>query len=472
MKCALPCQDVEISKITEKAEEVTENSVFVALRGTKNDGNRFMASALKNGAVALVTDGCECSEKTVNVDNVRRAYAKMCANFYGFDNSFKGACAVTGTNGKTTTVYMLEHIALCLGKECCISGSIENRSKNIRYPSQLTTADPPQLYEMMTNFLSDGAEYLFMEASSHSLALDKISAMKFDVGIVTNITSDHLDFHKTRENYISAKAKLMCLCDTMLLNKDDKACVKIKDRGKSETLFFSTKDKNADFYAENIKCDKDKISFDYFGGTMEHVVVNTPTYFNVYNALCATAAAELLGFDVKNVCACLERFKMPKGRSEIVSDDSCPFKVIIDFSHTPDALENILKACKSMTEGRVILVFGCGGDRDREKRPQMGRIATRYADYTVITADNSRSENTTDIIKAILKGIDKNSRYNVIENREEAIINALNYAKAGDCVLLAGKGHEEYEITKDGKRPFSERNIVKGWIESNRQTSE
>ncbi len=468
LQCGLPCQDVEISKITEKAEEATENSVFVALKGTKNDGNGFTTRALKNGAAAVLTDIAETTEKTINVDNVRRAYAKICANFYGFDNSFKGACAVTGTNGKTTTVYMLEHIATCLGGECCIAGSIENRSRNICLPSQLTTADPPQLYGMLSDFLNDGAEYLFMEASSHSLALDKISAMKFDVGIVTNITSDHLDFHKTRENYISAKAKLACLCDTVLLNKDDEACMRIKDRASSKKLLFSVNDKNADFCAKNVKCDGNKISFDYRGVAVGHVTLNTPTHFNVYNAVCAIAATELLGYDGKNACECMESFGLPKGRFETITDGDCPFKVVIDFSHTPDALENILKACKNITAGRVILVFGCGGDRDREKRPRMGRIATRYADYTVITADNSRSESTPNIIKDILKGIDKNSRYGVIENRKEAIINALNYARSGDCVLLAGKGHEEYEITKDGKRPFSERDIVKGWIESNR----
>lgn len=456
---------MEITGINERSDEIKKGNIFVALKGTKKDGAHFIGRAYENGAVVVLSDTeLDDGVPYIKTDNVRRAYARLCCNYYLENNLFQSSCAVTGTNGKTTVTYMLRHIFKSLNKKCCMVGSIENTSDGICIPSDMTTPDPPSLYKMLSEFQADGAEYLFIEASSHSLALDKLSPLRFDVGALTNITSDHLDFHKNREQYISAKAKLFTGCRAALINGEDATGVRISDRCICEKYFYSTKNTKADFYAENIVCNEDGISFDYKGMRNIGVKLSSPAYFNVYNALCATASAELLGADITSVPNIMESFAPPEGRCETVSPPNSPFRVIIDYSHTPDALENILKVCGRLTDGRLILVFGCGGDRDKEKRPQMGRVASRYADHMLITSDNCRGEPLRDIINDIMKGIDKNSRYEIIEDRKEAILHALDMARENDCVLLAGKGHEKYEITKDGKRPFSEKNIVKGWF--------
>ncbi len=384
----------------------------------------------------------------------------MCARLYGDPQNKLHCIGVTGTNGKTTVTYMMDHIFKKNGISGGIMGSIVNITPKKSIETDFTTQDPPGLYRTLNEMYTDGAEYVFMEASSHALALDKTFAVSYDVGILTNITSDHMDFHKSTENYVSAKAKLFAQSKVSVLNRDDMHFESIRRRICGEYLTYSQRDKDAEFYFEIIKRTKESIIFKCNG---EEFFINSQAEFNVYNAVCAIAASTCCDVSIKNDCFC--DFEFPKGRCEKVSPKNSEFTVIVDFSHTPDSLENILKTCRQITCGRLILVFGCGGDRDKTKRPVMGRIAGRYADRTIVTSDNSRGENTEDIINNIVSGIDKNARYRIIPDREQAIITALGMAREGDTVILAGKGHEEYEITKEGKRRFSEKEIVRRWFE-------
>ncbi len=456
----MPYEDVEIKRITENSNFVQNGDIFVALNGTHTSGEKYIYNAYKNGCVLVVTENTDGIDGYyIKTPNTRSAYATMCAHLYRDPQSRLHCIGVTGTNGKTTVTYMLKHIFEHYDVPCGVMGSIVNITPLKTVEAALTTLDPPQLYGMLDEMHRDGAKYVFMEASSHALALDKVFPISYDVGILTNITSDHMDFHKNTDNYVSAKCKLFTQSKISVLNADDRHFDAIRRRIKGEYVTYSQIDKKADNYFEIIKRTKENIIFKCNG---EKYSVNSPADFNVYNAVGAVTAAQCSGLNIKPDC--LNGISFPRGRCETVSPKDSEFTVIIDFSHTPDSLENILKACRRITENRLILVFGCGGDRDRTKRPEMGRIAGRYADRTVITADNSRSESTEAIIKDIISGIDKNCCYEVISDRKQAIITALETARSGDCIILAGKGHEEYEITKDGKRHFSEKEIVSRWF--------
>ncbi len=458
----LPEKDVEIERISENSRDADEKTVFVALHGTRTDGERYIPRAFSKGCPIIVTENSDGIEGCfVKTPNARGAYAVMCSNLYRNVQNKMHCVAVTGTNGKTTVTYMLRHIFQRANVRCGLMGSIVNITPKRRTPADLTTLDPPKLYGTLYEMYMDGADYVFMEASSHALALDKTFALKFDVGILTNITSDHMDFHKNLDNYISAKSKLFAQSKISLYNRDDLHFESVLRRTGGVYRTYSEKHGDSDYVFRVLQHTPGGMKIDCNGAEFE---IGSPARFNAYNAVSAFAAARTCGVDADIITSALGDFKMPPGRCETVSPPDAEFSVIIDFSHTPDSLENILKCGKQLTRKRLILVFGCGGDRDKTKRPTMGRIACRYADYTVITSDNSRSEEPEEIIKDILNGIDKNSRYEVIVDREQAIITALETACAGDCVILAGKGHEEYEITKKGKRRFSEREIVSRWF--------
>ncbi len=459
----LPNEDVEIKRISENSNDTDANTVFAALSGTKTAGERYISQAYKNGCRIVLTENSDGVEGYyIKTPNARAAYATMCAHLFSDPQDNMHCVGVTGTNGKTTVTYMLRHIFGTSGIPCGMLGSIENATPCRKMPTHLTTLDPPELYRALRDIYADGGKYVFMEASSHALALDKIYPIRYDVGILTNITSDHMDFHKNKENYISAKAKLFAQSKISLYNADDKNHETIERRVGGVYYTYSQYDKTSDFYFETEDMSESSMTVICHG---QKLIVNSPARFNAYNATAAFAASVICGMSPDLASKAIRSFHMPKGRCETVSPDGAEFVVMIDFSHTPDSLANILRCGRDITKNRLTVVFGCGGDRDRTKRPEMGRIASLYADYAVITSDNSRGEDPDDIIRDILRGVDKNSRYEVISDRKQAIITALENARAGDCIILAGKGHEEYEINKEGKRYFSEREIVRCWFE-------
>lgn len=461
--------DVEINRVKENSSAVEKGDLFIAMAGSTYDGTDYIAQAVLKGASCIVLEGrgdhCINADGVcfIQVNNVRRACATIWSNYYGNPEKYLRLIGVTGTNGKTTVCKMIQHIFGFCGEKCGIIGTVGNGIGDNVVPSDMTTPAPKEFFRLLDEYRKCGAHTVVLEASSHALKQERLSPCLFDVGILTNITSDHLDFHKTKEDYISSKCKLFTQSKISLLNADDPSVDTVCSRIRGVKRICSINGVGD----VNVKCVTDN---GFFGSEFEYngIKVRLPLagIFNVYNAMQAIAACEIMGISAKKSACALECMPCVKGRCEVQRDlgVSVPFTVVIDFAHTPDALENILKICKSASKGRLITVFGCGGERDKTKRSEMGRIASRLSDLTVITSDNSRSEDPLEIIKDILKGIDKNSRYTVIQDRTDAIKYALDAAKDGDVVLLAGKGHEEYEINSQGVHPYSERKIVREYL--------
>ena len=457
-------KDTEITRITSDSEKMIPGGLFVALRGLKCDGDEFIGRARELGAVAVLS---ESTRGDLFTDDARLALAKLCRAFYGEGIERLKLVGVTGTNGKTTVVSLISSIANAAGKVCAVIGTLGCRVafpsgtvKELTGEGHMTTPDPEVLYPSLSEAARLGAEYAFIEVSSHALAMKRADALRFETGIFTNLTRDHLDFHGTREEYLKAKARLAPLCDSFVVNGDDPAAAFI---GGESAITCSVRS-DADFMAENIRKDDD-------GGRCYDLVspygsfpIKTmlPGDFSVMNTLEASAAGLLLGFEKYEIQHGIASLTCVPGRMERVPLDIADFMVFIDYAHTPDALGKALNTSRELAkDGRVILLFGCGGDRDRGKRKSMGRIATMLADLTVVTSDNPRSEPPERIIEDILRGIDREKPYAVIPDRREAIEYAIEEARAGDVVLIAGKGHEKYEIGASGTFPFDEAEVVR-----------
>ena len=443
-----------VKDVVNNSVKVCSGTVFCAYRGEHKDGVEYIKDAADRGEIIVCERAPEFECKYVTVPDAKAAYAVMCANINDNPQKKLNLFAVTGTNGKTTTTSMLYHIIKTLTgeKSAVLIGGVKNIVCGDEYKASQTTPDPKELYRYLAEGVSKGARFGVIEASSHALDYKKLVPCGFTVGAMTNLTEDHLDYHKTLDNYFKSKKQLIPLCGKFVSNGDD---VYTKTINCPHFSLYS-----GDFTAKIKRLDKDGAEFVYKGGKTADCKISVCGKFNVYNALTALCMAELAGFDIDVAAKALSTYKAAAGRFEKYELNNGA-SVIIDYAHTPDALENALISCRQLCKGKLICVFGCGGDRDKNKRHIMGAVASRLADLTVITADNSRSENTADIIKDILKGVDKASKYTVIENRREAIIYALSAAKNGDTVLLAGKGHEDYEIDKYGSHPFSEARIIK-----------
>ena len=383
----------------------------------------------------------------------------MSANYYDHPTKKLKLIGVTGTNGKTTTVYLLKSILEKEGKKVGLVGTIANYIGDKKIKSERTTPESLELQKLFKDMADEGCEYCVMEVSSHSLQLDRVYGCEFEVGIFTNLTRDHLDFHKSFENYYNAKFKLFERSKASVINVDDDYGYRVlKDVEKLENKMVRTYSirEESDFKARNIALKEGDIHFDINGESYNSVL---PGEYNIYNALGVIAAVNILGISVNAVKKGLLDVVVP-GRCERVGYKyDINYDIIIDFAHTPDGLKNILETLKGYTKNRLIAVYGCGGDRDKVKRAELGRIGTEIADLAVITSDNPRDEDPMYIIKEIIAGITK-SNYLAIENRTEAIRLALNMAEEGDVVVLAGKGHENYQITNEGVIHFDEREVV------------
>lgn len=459
--------DTKVSGIAFNSAEVKPGDVFVCISGFKTDGHKFAQDALEKGAVAVVAekeiDGTAAT--VVLVENTRLALANMAAVFYDYPYKSFRLIGVTGTNGKTTTTYLLKSILENRGKKVGLIGTNQNMVGDEVIPSHHTTPDSLELMKLFRYMADEGAEYVVMEVSSHSLALDRVAACEFDVGAFTNVTQDHLDFHKTMEEYIAAKSRLFGMCRVGVLNADDVACTQMEKACSCDIIKYST-EKYDGMFAENIEYNADGVVFDLnYKKEKVKIQLAIPGKFSVYNALTAAGCSVALGFSLRDVAEGLKAAKGVKGRIEVVKTNT-DYTVIIDYAHTPDGLLNILNAIHGFAKGRIITLFGCGGDRDRTKRPKMGKIAGELSDFCIVTSDNPRSEEPSEIIKDILVGIDEtNCEYKVIENRFEAIEYVLDHAKIDDIILLAGKGHETYQILKDRTIVFDEREIVSKLID-------
>ena len=409
----------------------------------------------------VAEDEIDVPVQVIYVKDTRKAIAEIACAFYGDPSSKFSLVGITGTNGKTTTTYLIKSILEAAGKRVGIIGTNENIIGDKILLTKSTTPTTPnalELQQLFNEMVYNGAEYVVMEVSSHALELERVHGCRFSVGVFTNLTQDHLDFHKTMENYFKAKAKLFDISDKGVVNYDDEHGRRLYETGGCDDVIRVGLGEECDLRAENISISSRGSEFDLiYKGERCHASVQIPGRFSVYNAVCAAGAAMQLGIDMYTIIKGLKKAVGVVGRVEVVPTDT-DYTVIIDYAHTPDGLENIINCVKGFAEGRTITLFGCGGDRDSAKRPIMGEIAGRLSDFSIITSDNPRTEDPEKIVREIEEGMKKtDGKYTVITDRREAIAYALDNAKAGDVIILAGKGQETYQIIGKEKHDFDER---------------
>ena len=448
--------DREISDVTDKTMKISEGCAFVCVKGARFDGHSFADDAIMQGAKAVIVTHDMGIKEQVIVENSREAYAIMCRNLCNNSVSKLTVIGITGTNGKTTTAFVIKDILAGLGIKSGLIGTVKNMVGDKEFHTELTTPDPYDMHALFRMMVDEGIEYCVMETSSQAFHQMRLAGIHFKTGIFTNLTQDHLDYHGTIEEYMACKKVLFRNCDNAVLNADDEASAyMLEGTGVSAESYGI----NADclFSAENVELYADRVEYDLNG---EHVVFHIPGGFSVYNSLAAIAGVCSLGFDFGDVIESVSAAGSVKGRLELLKTDT-EYGVIIDYAHTPDGLEKALNAVRGFTEGRVITLFGCGGDRDKTKRPKMGRMATDLSDVVVVTTDNPRTEDPEEIIKEILIGtVGSKAEVVSISDRSEAIRYAMSIAKKGDTILLAGKGHETYQVIGKERVHYDEREVV------------
>ncbi|MBQ3259422.1 MAG: UDP-N-acetylmuramoyl-L-alanyl-D-glutamate--2,6-diaminopimelate ligase [Clostridia bacterium] len=456
-----PVPDADVTALCRDSRKVTAGCVFVCIRGTGVDSHVFGVAAAKQGAAAVICERDLGLANQVLVPDGRAAWAIMCANWFGHPADRVKLIGITGTNGKTSTTYLLKAILEQAGHRVGLIGTIQNLIGDRVLASGHTTPDPFELQQMLSTMADEGCTYAVMEVSSHALDQDRVGGLTFEAAVFTNLTQDHLDYHKTMERYAAAKKKLFAMCNTAVFNKDDAAYETMCEGVVCPCVTYSTRDDAADYTARNVRPRPDGVDFDLVGfDGIGRVRLATPGQFSVYNALAAAACALKLGVDFETVTAALSAAGIVKGRAEVVPTDR-DFTVVIDYAHTPDGLLNICQTLNACKAGRLITLFGCGGDRDRTKRPQMGAVAAENSDFVIVTSDNPRTEDPEAILADIVPAVEQSGTpFTVIADRVCAIRWALENAKTGDTVLLAGKGHETYQILKDKTITLDEREVV------------
>ncbi len=451
--------NVEISDVCYNSSKVENGSLFVAISGFKTDGHKYIADAVENGAAAIVAEKYTENINAVQiiVENSRIAEAQISAAFFRHPSKQFKLIGITGTNGKTTVTYLVKHILEHCGFKTGLIGTNQNMISDEVIETGRTTPDAFELQELFSKMVKKGVSHVVMEVSSHALELSRVHGCKFSVGAFTNLTQDHLDFHKTMDNYAAAKAKLFSESECAVINTKDDYGRKMVKNAPCKVLTYGADD--AALAPKNVRLLQNGVSFD----TCEtEFCVKIPGEFSVYNALCAIGICKELGIELSKIAEALKSAAGVKGRAEVVDTGKCDYTVMIDYAHTPDGLENILNTVRGFAKGRVVALFGCGGDRDSGKREKMGYIAGKLADFCIVTSDNPRTEEPMKIISMIEEGVRAaNAEYTVIEKRRDAIKYALDNAKSGDVIVLAGKGHETYQILNEGTIHFDEREVVR-----------
>ena len=455
--------ELEISQIHYDSRKVTEGSLFVAVTGFASDGNRFIPMALSKGAAVVVTaKKPEGDVPYVLVESDRMALALLGCNFFSHPAKAMTMIGVTGTNGKTSTTLLLKQVLeRTLGAKVGLIGTMANIIGDEEIPTERTTPESFDLQALFARMRDAGCSHVVMEVSSHAVTLERIGGTHFDIAAFTNLTEDHLDFHKTMDAYCDAKADLFRRCDKAVINTDDSYAPRMVAAATCPVLTTAVADQG-DLRAENLELLSEGISFTAIcGEETAQVHLPIPGKFTVYNALTVMGIAKQLGISLADCAEALKTATGVKGRVEVVPTPGMPYSVLIDYAHTPDGLENVLSSVKDFCKGRVIGVFGCGGDRDPMKRPIMGEIGVKLSDIAVITSDNPRTEDPMAIIEDILKGVKQEyGEYIVIEDRRAAIRYAMDIAKKDDIIVLAGKGHETYQEIHGKKYHLDEREEV------------
>jgi len=460
--------DFCVKGVTGNSKEVKKDYIFVAIKGNRADGNKFIQEAIDKGASAVITSETRsrASKERVSflkAENTRQALAKLAAEFYGNPSRKVRVAGVTGTNGKTTVTYLIEAILKEGHFNPAVIGTVNYRFNDKSVLSKNTTPGPVELQAMLARMASSDVDYCIMEVSSHALDQDRVCGIDFACAIFTNLTQDHLDYHKNLEGYFRAKARLFYGLDRKafaVINSDDKYGRRLFNLTNARVISYGIDNKAADIRAKGIKFNARFTEFTLTACGKE-ICLKTPLIgrHNVYNILAAWAWASGEGISTPVLKSVISKFSFVPGRLERVGINA-DFSVFVDYAHTDDALKNILVSLRQVSKKRIIVVFGCGGERDKTKRPKMGRVATRLSDYAIITNDNPRSEDPRKIIRDITAGIVKNN-YCIIPDRFTAIKKSISLAKSGDIVLVAGKGHENYQILADRTVKFNDREAVR-----------
>ena len=460
----------EITGVSYDSRHTKPGDLFIALEGYETDGHRFIPMAREKGAACVL---CQKAPQDggpyVRTGDSRGALAQAGRNWFGDPAGEMTMVGVTGTNGKTTTTYLLKDVLeKAAGAKVGLIGTNQNMVGDEVLHTERTTPESFELQALFRRMADAGCTHVVMEVSSHALCLQRVAGIRFAVGLFTNLSQDHLDFHGSMEDYCDAKALLFRQCEKGVYNADDPWADRLT-RGAACPL-SSFGEKAGELRGENIRLAVDGVDFDACrDGETVPVRVNIPGGFTVYNALGVMAAARELGVSLADSAWILGRSAGVKGRVEVVPVPG-DYTVLIDYAVTPDAIENVLATVRDFAKGRVVILFGCGGDRDRGKRPKMGRIAAQMADFVVVTSDNPRTEVPGDIIADILPGLEgTETPYVVVEDRVEAIRYALNHAQTNDVIILAGKGHETYQIVGHEKRHLDEREVVAAYIAEHKE---
>ncbi|MDA3846363.1 MAG: UDP-N-acetylmuramoyl-L-alanyl-D-glutamate--2,6-diaminopimelate ligase [Vallitaleaceae bacterium] len=464
--------DINVKHIAYHSKRVVEDSLFVCISGFKLDGHDYIDDAIASGATALIVEKPVKVPQNITVilvRNSRIALAKVSSSYYNQPSKQFTLVGVTGTNGKTSTVLLIDRILQAYHKKTGVIGTIENRIGQKVVPTENTTPESLDLQKLFSEMVEENVNAVVMEVSSHALKLHRVKYAKYDVGVFTNLTQDHLDFHETMDAYAKAKAKLFKRCKFSIINIDDLYGGFMLSKAKSgKSMTYSIKDEKADLYAYDIELDitgtRFKIDYEDF---THYISIETPGIFSVYNALAAIGASLSLDVPMDAIIRTLGHNSKIVGRYETIMGDS-GVSAVVDYAHTPDGLLNILKTTNDIKARKVITVFGCGGDRDTSKRPQMGKIAGQWSDYAIITSDNPRTEDPEEIINQIEMGMQETKcPYERIVDRAEAINKALSMAEPGDVVIIAGKGHENYQIIGHTKNHFDDKEVVRAYFQEN-----
>ncbi len=468
-------KDIEITGITsDTRRQLDEGFAFVCIKGNTFDGHDAAADMIKRGAAVIFCEHDTGVQNQVIVGDTRGLYPYLCAAWFGNPERNMRLIGVTGTNGKTTITTVLKKTLSMFGEKCGLIGTCQNEIGDEILPTARTTPEPYELFELLKKMSDAECEFVIMEVSSQGLEQKRTGPCRFDLAVFTNLTQDHLDVHGTMENYYQAKKLLFSICDKALINIDDDAGKRYLKEITCPAVTYGTIQVNsneqpADFSAEDISLGASGVKYVFCHGSEKHnVKFAMPGLFNVSNSLAVIAACEMLGYDAKTViCTKLNKMTGVRGRAEVIPTGR-DFTVICDYAHTPDAIENVLSAIRHGARGKVKCLFGCGGNRDAKKRPLMAAAAADNADFLIITSDNPRNEDPDAIIDDILKGLEgKDTPYIRITDRREAIYWAVANAQKDDIIVLAGKGHEDYQILAGGvKRHFDEREVVAQALEA------
>lgn len=459
----------EVYSLCTDSRKVEPGALFFCIPGLRMDAHEFAPQAVKAGAAALVVErelSIHCPQ--IIVKDVREALARIAAAFYRHPADQLKLVGITGTKGKTTTSFLVKSVLEAAGHKTGLIGTVCSMIGAEQIPSNLTTPDPVDFQRLLRQMADAGVEYVVMEVSAHALALRKLEGMRFEAAGFSNLSQDHFDFFGGMENYARAKMRLFttAMCKYALFNADDERVARLMGQATVPCCAYAIRER-ADIYANNIEVGERGCTYQLNFNKRYRINISLKLagVFNIYNSMLAASLCDALSIAPEAIKEGLERVRSVPGRIELLDTDT-PYRVILDYAHSPDSLESILATVRQTARSRVIVVFGCGGDRDHEKRPIMGEIGGRLADFCVLTSDNPRSEDPNEILAEIEEGIrGTGAEYTVIENRREAIRYALKMAKPGDVVVLAGKGHETYQEIKGVKHPFDEKVVVKQLLE-------